>query len=222
MKSVLQLGLVAVLLAVMAPFAVGEGARALFAGSGADAAGADAARALARRASDSDARRGMATGAEREVAIGERRSARASGRSRGRDDGKGNGRGYGRGYGKGTASLIADRRGHFLAEAIINRRPIDVLVDTGASSVAMSRSTARRLGVRVRRSDFVHTANTANGRIDMAVATLDRVRVGGVELRDVEAAVLPDGALDGVLLGMSFLGRLDSFRVEGGRLLLVQ
>ena len=163
------------------------------------ASGAAAGRSLAGR--DADVRRRMALArAEREA---------SSGRSSSRG-------------GKGTASLSADRRGHFLADAQINRRSIRVLVDTGASSVAMSRATAKRLGVRVRRSDFVHAASTANGKVDMAIATLDRVRIGGVELRDVEAAVLPDGALDGVLLGMSFLGRLESFRVEGGKLLLVQ
>ena len=120
----------------------------------------------------------------------------------------------------GRAEIEGDGRGHFRTLARINRREIEVLVDTGASSVAMSRATARRLGVRVRRDDFRYSASTANGRVEMALATLDRVRIGGIELRDVEAAILPDGALDGVLLGMSFLGRLDGFRVEGNRLVM--
>lgn len=121
-----------------------------------------------------------------------------------------------------TAIIAADGRGHFHVEARINRRSVEVLIDTGASSIAMSRATARRLGLRVRRSDFRHTANTANGRVEMALATLDHVRIGDVELEDVEAAVLPDGALDGVLLGMSFLGRLERFGVEAGTLVLEQ
>lgn len=127
-----------------------------------------------------------------------------------------------RGTRRGTAEIQGDGRGHFRTNARINRREIEVLVDTGASSVAMSKSTAARLGVRVRRKDFVHSASTANGRVAMALATLDRVRIDGIELRDVEAAILPDGALDGVLLGMSFLGRLEGFRVENGRLVMQQ
>ena len=121
---------------------------------------------------------------------------------------------------RGKATIEADARGHFHTVARINRREIEVLVDTGASSVAMSNGTARSLGVRVKRDAFVHTANTANGRVSMALSTLDRVRIGGIELRDVEVAVLPDGALDGVLLGMSFLGRLEGFRVEDGVLVM--
>ena len=200
MKSVLQMGLVAILLAVMVPALPRMVPGGLMGLTGAGASSGERTQERTQAERDADVRRRMAIArAERDARSGKERKAR-----------------------KGTASLTADRRGHFLAEATINRRAIEVLVDTGASSVAMSRATAKRLGVRVGRSDFVHTASTANGTVKMAVATLDRVRIGGVELRDVEAAVLPDGALDGVLLGMSFLGRLDSFRVENGRLLLVQ
>ena len=122
----------------------------------------------------------------------------------------------------GRAVIPRDARGHYTVEARLNGRRVDVLIDTGASAVAINRSLAKRLGIRLRDRDFRHVANTANGRTRMALATLDKVRIGRVELRDVEAAVLDDASLDGVLLGMSFLGRLERFGVEGGDLVLVQ
>ena len=196
MKSVVQLALIAVLIAVMAPV------MAPMALPGMGGRGADAGPAATQAERDAAVRRRIALAREKREQSGHRRSTPRSGR--------------------GTASVAGDARGHFVTEARINGKPIRVLVDTGASSVAMSRATAKRLGVRVKRSDFVHTASTANGTVDMALATLREVRVGDVRIESVEAAVLPDGALDGVLLGMSFLGRLQGFRVENGRLVLVQ
>ena len=104
--------------------------------------------------------------------------------------------------------------------ARINRREVEVLVDTGASMISMDRATAAKLGVRVGRRDFTGLSHTANGTVPVAPVTFDRVRIGGIELRDVEGSVLPDGASDTVLLGMSFLGRLASFRVESNTLVM--
>lgn len=123
---------------------------------------------------------------------------------------------------RGRATIPMDGRGHFTTEAKLNGKRVAVLVDTGASSVALNRSLAKRLGIRLKDEDFRYTANTANGRTAMALATLKSVKIGGVEVRDVEAAILQDASLDGVLLGMSFLGRLKSFGVERGELRLVR
>ena len=123
---------------------------------------------------------------------------------------------------RGQTRIAMGADGHFRVEARLNYKPIPVLVDTGASSVAMPRSIARRLGINLRDADFRHTARTANGETRMALATLDRVQIGGVEVRDVEAAVLGDESLDTVLLGMSFLGKLRRFSVEDGELVLVR
>jgi aspartyl protease family protein len=62
--------------------------------------------------------------------------------------------------------------------------------------------------------------STANGVAQAARVKIDRIAIEGVEVEDVDALVLPEGALRGTLLGMSFLGRLSSFRVEDGVLLL--
>lgn len=122
----------------------------------------------------------------------------------------------------GRAIIRADARGHFVTKAKLNGKSVDVLVDTGASTVALNRTLAKRLGIRLKDKDFKHTAKTANGRTSMAIATLKSVRIGGVTVRNVEAAVLSDASLDGVLLGMSFLGQLKSFSVRNGELKLVR
>jgi aspartyl protease family protein len=62
--------------------------------------------------------------------------------------------------------------------------------------------------------------STANGRIKVARAVIQTIEIGGVRVRDVEAAVLDDRALEGTLLGMSFLRQLKSFSVEDNELIL--
>ncbi len=118
--------------------------------------------------------------------------------------------------------LEADERGHFNADFKINGRTIEALVDTGASMVAINLSTARRLGLGLGPSDFNREANTANGVIRAATATLDSVQIGKIVIRDVEAMVLEDKSLDGTLVGMSFLKELSMFRIESGALVMEQ
>ncbi|MEM8748680.1 MAG: TIGR02281 family clan AA aspartic protease [Pseudomonadota bacterium] len=122
----------------------------------------------------------------------------------------------------GTATAYRDRNGHFEFNASMNGSNVRVLVDTGASAVAINRTTARRIGIKVRDSDFRHPANTANGKINVASATIKKLRIGGVSMRNVKAMVLDDQALNNTLLGMSFLNRLKTFQFEGNRLKLVQ
>lgn len=118
--------------------------------------------------------------------------------------------------------LQADVQGHFNGDFKINGRTIDGMVDTGASMVAINVSTARRLGLSLAASDFRHQINTANGSIKGAVARLESVQIGKIHVSDVDAMVLEDRALSGTLVGMTFLNRLSSFRVEGGALVMEQ
>lgn len=125
--------------------------------------------------------------------------------------------------GSGRAvELRAGPDGHFRAEARLNGRPVDVLVDTGATYVSMNEATARRLGIFLRPDAFRHKAQTANGETAVATAKLDRVRIGGVEVRDVDAIVSRGDGLGTTLLGMSFLGKLERFEIRAGRLSLVE
>ena len=119
-------------------------------------------------------------------------------------------------------ALDADRGGHFLAEAVINGRSVTVMVDTGATLVALTEETARRLGIRPAVSDFTIPIATANGTIRVAPVTLDEVKVGGIRVRDVAATVVPGDALGVNLLGMSFLGRLSHFEIADRQLVLVR
>lgn len=118
--------------------------------------------------------------------------------------------------------LQPDARGHFLAAFRINGRPADGMIDTGATLVALTASTARRAGIVLSPADYRAEVDTANGHTRAAVVRIDRLEIGRIALDGVEAVVLDDKALGGNLIGMSFLKRLDKYQVENGALLLVQ
>ena len=124
--------------------------------------------------------------------------------------------------GPGMVKLKSGTSGHFEAEFRMNGRNVTALVDTGASTVAINKSTARRIGIQISSSDFAHIVQTANGPTKAARTMIREIQIGRVKVRDVEAMVLDDKALDGTLLGMTFLSRLDSFSVKDGNLVLKQ
>jgi len=119
-----------------------------------------------------------------------------------------------------TVQIKAGANGHYFASAEINGRAIDVLVDSGASIVALTHDDARRAGVYVRDSDYTQRVSTANGLARVAPVVLDRVSIGGITVRNVPAAVTEPGSLATSLLGMSFLGRLQSVEMRAGTLVL--
>lgn len=119
-----------------------------------------------------------------------------------------------------VTELQANSSGHFITEASINGHDIAVLVDTGATAVALSYEDASDAGLRPGSLDYNVPVSTANGMAQAARVKLDEIAIDGVEVEDVEALVLPEGALQGTLLGMTFLSRLSSFRVEDGVLIL--
>lgn len=119
-----------------------------------------------------------------------------------------------------VTELQANSSGHFITEASINGHDIAVLVDTGATTVALSYEDASDAGLRPGSLDYNVPVSTANGVAQAARVKLDQVAIDGLEVEDVEALVLPEGALQGTLLGMSFLSRLSSFKVEDGVLVL--
>jgi len=121
---------------------------------------------------------------------------------------------------RGT-SLQADARGQFAADALVNGSPVRMLVDTGASVVALSASTAARLGL-VPGSGPKWTIRTANGESKASPVTLDAVSFGGLYLRDVQALILAPEAGEVNLLGASFLKRLVSVEQRDGIMILRQ
>ena len=116
--------------------------------------------------------------------------------------------------------LKANEGGHFITHASINGHEIAVLVDTGATAVALSYEDASTAGLRPGSLDFSVPVSTANGIAKAARVTIDRISIDGIKVDDVDALVLPEGALRGTLLGMTFLSKLSSFRIEDGVLLL--
>ena len=122
-----------------------------------------------------------------------------------------------RGY---TVELEATANGHYQAEADINGRPVNTMVDTGATMVVLTFEDAEAAGIFLKDSDFTHRASTANGTSRIAPVKLDRVSIGDITVRGVDAAVAERGRLKTTLLGMSFLSRLDRVDMRGGKLLL--
>jgi aspartyl protease family protein len=119
----------------------------------------------------------------------------------------------------GSAAIERGADGHWNAEARVNGRKVDVLVDTGATVVALTPADARAAGIDVKALRFSESIRTASGSTRAARVTLERVQVGNVRVRDVEAVVIERG-LPVSLLGMSFLSRLEQFDVRGTTLRL--
>jgi aspartyl protease family protein len=118
----------------------------------------------------------------------------------------------------GTASFRRGFDGHFLVTADVNGVPMSLLFDTGASAVVLSYADAKKAGVDVASLTFNTPVTTANGTGSAAVVTLDQITVGGIVRRNVPAFVAARGALDGSLLGMTFLETLSRYSVAGDRL----
>jgi aspartyl protease family protein len=108
------------------------------------------------------------------------------------------------------AQVLRAADGHYRADAMIDGRAVRVLVDTGASVVALTRDDALRLGIRLQPEDFISPVNTASGPARAARVILPSVTVGGARIERVEAMVVEKG-LTQSLLGMSYLGRLSGF-----------
>ncbi len=125
------------------------------------------------------------------------------------------------GYGRQVA-LSADRNGHYLADATVNGITVRVVIDTGATTVALSADTASRLGIAPTPGAYRLPISTANGAVAAAPVVIDHIRVGQIDVYNVQAVVMPPGALSINLLGMSFLNKLFRFEAGGGQLVLVQ
>lgn len=108
---------------------------------------------------------------------------------------------------------------HYWVAGSIEGHPVQFLVDTGATSVAMNEAQARRLGIDYRVLGRPMVASTAGGNIRAWSIKLDSVKVGSLEVLGVEAAVLEGDSPTEVLLGMSFLSRV-RWREDNGVLLL--
>jgi aspartyl protease family protein len=111
----------------------------------------------------------------------------------------------------GTQIVIpAGAGGHFITAGSINGKAVEFMVDTGATTIALSIAEADRIGLKYKDNAKL-TGNTANGMVIGYQAMLGVVRVGDVQVYNVEAAILPM-AMPQVLLGNSFLNRFQMKR----------
>lgn len=120
-----------------------------------------------------------------------------------------------------SGEILLERSGdsHFYADTEIEGRNIRMLVDSGASVVALTRDDAEAIGINVDSLPVGGTASTAGGVVPMRLVMLDSIEIEGVRVRDVQAAVI-DANLGVSLLGQSFLSRLNSVNVEGDTMTL--
>lgn len=113
-------------------------------------------------------------------------------------------------------TLERGRSGHFVATGRINGEPVEFLLDTGATYVAVPGELAERLGLEASGSAWF---NTANGRVRGDLTTLDEVSLGGFSATNVRGSISPGMEGDVALMGMSFLNRFD-IEIRDSRMVL--
>lgn len=120
----------------------------------------------------------------------------------------------------GDVELKANANGHFETEAEINGRSVDVLIDTGATMVALTYEDAERAGIYLNTNAFTYRTSTANGTAKIAPIQISKITVGNITVRNVAGAVSEPGKLHKTLLGMSFLSRLARVEMRSRSLVL--
>ena len=114
--------------------------------------------------------------------------------------------------------LYEVQAGFFHTDGLVDGKKVNFLVDTGANIVVLNSFVAERLGIDYKngRRGF---ATTASGRAPLYTITVDKIKIGSIELRDIETGVIEGGFPETPLLGMSFLGQLDISK-KGNKLTL--
>jgi len=111
--------------------------------------------------------------------------------------------------------------GHYYLTLKINGKPVEFLIDTGASDMVLTHADAKRAGVALKDLAYIGRAMTANGEVRTAPIKLDSVTLGPVRDTNVTAWV-NQGEMDQSLLGMAYLQRWDRIEITGGALILTR
>ena len=111
--------------------------------------------------------------------------------------------------------------GHFYLTLRLNNTPVQFMVDTGASAIVLSREDAERAGLDPDGLSYLGRAQTANGEVRTASTRVDEVALGDIVDRNVRVSV-NGGAMDGSLLGMTYLSQFEKVEIEGRRLILTR
>jgi len=120
-----------------------------------------------------------------------------------------------------AAFIDKENDGHFWTHADVSGTQVKFMVDTGASIVALTYFDAQRLGLKPEELDFDSEIRTAGGLTYGAPVTLESIRIGKVEIENVNAVILRT-ELEQSLLGMTFLGELHSYEVRQGQMIIRQ
>ena len=120
-----------------------------------------------------------------------------------------------------ASEVVLERSGdgHFYADVAIDGSTSNMLVDTGASVIALTGDDAAAMGVTWDEADVRPVASGASGAVYGVHVRLDNVRLGGLEASGVDAVVVPEG-LDVSLLGQSFLSRIEKVEIDRERMVL--
>jgi aspartyl protease family protein len=122
--------------------------------------------------------------------------------------------------GRKTAVLSMGNNGHYEVTATIGGVDVPMMVDTGATTIALSYEDAERIGLNPSSMNFAYEVMTANGPARTAYVTLPDIEVAGIRRTNVAAGVAERGKLGGSLLGMNFLSSLKSFTISGDEMKL--
>ena len=118
----------------------------------------------------------------------------------------------------GETRLSRRDGGHFYADGLVNGKPVEFVVDTGATTIALTVEDARRIGIKFDPRDFAVIGSGASGAVRGVAVTIDSVSVDGREVRTLRGAVLE--GLGVSLLGQAYLSRIGSVTMTGGEMIL--
>ncbi len=119
----------------------------------------------------------------------------------------------------GDHTLSRQPDGHFYASATVDGVPVHMMVDTGASVIALTGSDASAIGIRWDDSQVRHIGQGANGAVYGVNTVLDEVEIGGMVRRNVSAVVIPQG-LGVSLLGQSYLSQIGAVEIADDRMIM--
>jgi aspartyl protease family protein len=123
------------------------------------------------------------------------------------------------GWFSGDHALERSSDGHFYATAYVSGTPVRMMVDTGASVIALTSSDAVAAGLSWDESQVRHIGSGASGAVYGVPMRLSDVEIGGMVRRDVDAVIIPEG-LEISLLGQSYLSRLGTVEITGNQMVM--
>ena len=118
-----------------------------------------------------------------------------------------------------TLRIRQSADGHFWVEAKVNTLPVRFLIDSGATTTAMTLRTAEQAGIKISESPFPVVLVTDNGSVEAQRGTIQSLQVGPMVAKDLPVVVAEEFG-DSNVIGMNFLSKLGSWRVEGAEMVL--